>query len=512
MSRMGFCSGAYKLQSPNVDNESCVNRIPESPETAGAKSAITLMPTPGLMTKYTLPEVSIPGEFQVNGRGFVAASSFYELVASGNTNYTVWGVLNGPALSPTQICSCQTHLLILSNGELFIFVLSPVTDSNGVPHASNTFFAVNMAQFNGPVSQIGFCDGYFIATIQNSNTFQVSNLEDGSTWNGLYISTISRFPDNITSMIVDHDYVWFLSGKKTIGYYDCGAGYPPFIPVAGAFLEDGCAATWATIQVNDTFAWIEQSERGKGVVKMMGSNVGIRISTLAIEFALQSYSTIADAVSYAYQDQGHNILQITFPTAKMTWCYDFFTSLWFRKAFFNVPTGTFLAHRSICHMEFQGMHLVGDPFSGNIYEMSIKYYTDFGNPLRWQRAGPQISAENKYLYHEEVEFDIQMGVGPTPPLLDGDGQPRDPQVELYWIDRLTQRSNTYFLGIGQAGVSNVRARKTKLGRSRMRQYVLEGSDPVPVRICDAFLIARGEDGQYAYKPTERLSEAYRKVT
>jgi hypothetical protein len=513
MSRIGFCSGAYKLQSPNVANESCVNKMPETPETAGAKSAITLMPTPGLMTKYTLPEISVPGEFEVNGRAFVAASSFYELVASAGANYTVWGVLNGPSLSPTQIFSCQTHLLILSNGDLFIFVLSAFTDSNDIAHTPNEFFAVDMSQFNGPVQQIDFCDGYFFATIQNSNTFQVSNLEDGTTWSGLFISTISRFPDNIISMKVDHDIVWFLSGKKIIGYYDSGAGFPPFIPIQGAFLEDGCAATWGTVQANDTFCWIEQSERGSGVVKMMGSNVGIRISTLAIEFALQSYSTIADAVSYAYQDQGHNILQITLPTAKMTWCYDFSTSLWFRKAFFNGPTGTFLAHRSMSHMEFNGRHLVGDPQSGNIYDMSIDYYTDFGNPLVWERAGPQISAGNKYLYHDEVEFDIQMGVGPIPPLLDGDGQPRDPQVELFWIDRLTQKSNTYFLGIGQAGVSNVRARKTKLGRSRMRQYVLRGSDPVPIRICDAFLVARGEDGQYVYKPgVERLSEEYRKVT
>jgi hypothetical protein len=510
MARFGFCSGAYRLQSPNVDAESCINRIPETPETPGAKSAITLMPTPGLAVKYTLPEAAISGEFEVNGRGFTACSNFYELLPAGT--HTNWGTLNGPPLSPTQIFCCQTHLLILSNGDLFIFALSAFTDSNGVTHAANSFVAVEMAQFNGPVLQIDFLDGYFFAVIQNSNTFQVSNLEDGTTWSGLFISTINRFPDNIVSMKVDHEIAWFLSGKKIIGYYDCGAGYPPFIPIQGAFLEDGCAATFGTVQANDTFCWIAQNDRGQGVAKMMGSNVGIRISTLAVEFAWQGYATISDAVAYAYQDQGHNYWMIRFPTANKTWCYDFSTSLWHERAFWNAPTGKFVAHRSTSHMEFNGMHLVGDPLSGNIYEMSITLYTDFGNPLVWERAGPQISAENKYLYHDEVEFDIQMGVGPMPPLLDGNQQPRDPQVMLYWIDRLFKRSNTYYLGIGQAGVSNVRARKTKLGRSRMRQYVLRGSDPVPIRICDAFLTARGEDGQYAYKPGERLSEAYRKIT
>jgi hypothetical protein len=367
------------------------------------------------------------------------------------------------------------------------------------------------SQFNGPVLQIDFCDGYFFATIQNSNTFQVSNIEDGTTWNGLFISTISYFPDNIVSLKVDHRYVWFKSGKKIIAYYDCGAGYPPFIPVAGAFLEDGCAATFGTVAVNDTIGWIGQNDRGSGVAKIMGNNVGIRVSTLAVEFAWQSYATIADAVSYAYQDQGHNFWVIRFPTANKTWVYDFSTSLWHERGFWEKNSGTFSAHRSTSHMLLFGKHLVGDGASGNVYQMSIDFYNDFGNLLVWERGGPNISAENKFIYFDEVEFDIQKGLGPMPPLLDGNGQPRGPQAELSWIDNGITKSKTYFLDCGQDGNTNVRIRKVKLGRSRMRKFILRGSDPIPWRIADAFLQATS-DGQPIYKSGERLSEQIAKIT
>ena len=49
--------------------------------------------------------------------------------------------------------------------------------------------------FVGAISQIDFIDGYVIATIQNSHTFQQSNLEDATVWNGLNIETLSYFPD-----------------------------------------------------------------------------------------------------------------------------------------------------------------------------------------------------------------------------------------------------------------------------------------------------------------------------
>ena len=494
MSHFPFCGSSYTLQSPILSGEELINAYLERPDVEGALSPVAIMHCPGLKVAYTLAgENSVPSQFTVNGRTFAAGSKFWELLGNGTGNPI--GALNGPPLTPTQIFSCQTHLLILSNGSLYVYVLSQFTDASGTVRNPGAFFAVDMSQFNfgGQVLQIDFCDGYFFAVLANSNSFQVSNLEDGTTWSGLYVSTINRFPDNITSMKVDHDFVWFFSGKKTIAYYNVGAGYPPFIPYPGAFLEDGAVATFGTVLANDTICWIEQNDRGPGIAKMMGSFVGIRLSTLAVEFAWSKYPTLADAISYAYQDQGHNFWQITFPSANVTWLYDFTSKEWTKRGFWNAGTGMYTKHRSVSHTYNFGKHLVGDPQSGNIYQQSVDVYTDFGNPIRGMRRTSTISNENKWIYFPYIEFMPEVGLGPMPPLLDGNGQPRGPQLMLRWSDNGGKTyGNTYYLDCGQAGEYNKRVRKNQLGRSRKRVWEVTWTDPVPFRINDAYLRAISE--------------------
>ena len=129
----------------------------EQPESVGATSAMTMMHSPGLSVAYTLAgENSVPKQFTVNGRTFVAGANFWELFQNATSNKI--GPLNGPPLTPTQIFSCQTHLLILSNGNLYVYALVDVTDSAGNKHSAGYFAPVDMTQLNGPVLQIDFCD------------------------------------------------------------------------------------------------------------------------------------------------------------------------------------------------------------------------------------------------------------------------------------------------------------------------------------------------------------------
>jgi len=486
----GFCSGSYTLQSDYLDSERAINVYCERPESAAAKSQITLLHTPGLKVAYVLPgENSVPFCFEVNGRAFAAGANFWEVFADGTKINR--GTLNGPPLVPTQITVNQTHLLILSNGDLYIFVLTAFTDASGVLHNPNDFFAVDMAQFNGPVLQIDFIDGYFLATIQNSNTFQVSALEDGTNWDGLFIATISYFPDNIVSLKVDHREILFESAKKSLWYYNAGAGYPPFIPIQGAFMEEGSAATSAIVQANNTTAWIAQDERGSATAKIAAGYVGQRISTFAVEQAWSKYATLSDAVGYAYQEDGHIFWVIFFPTAQKTWVYDFATQLWHERAFWK--NGRYYAHRSMSHMYIFGKHLVGDPQSGTIYEMSNQFYDDFGNVIRRNRRCPDTTVENKWVYFPRVEFDIEPGLGAVPPLLDGNGQPRAAQVMLSWSnDAAKTWSNQYVLNCGKQGEYSARVYKVMTGRGRRRVWDLVMTDPIPWRITGAWREAECE--------------------
>jgi hypothetical protein len=474
----GFCGGTYVSQSPNIDAEEAINVYCERSESEGAKTPIALLSVPGKKVFATIPEGSVPFLFSVNGRSFAAAANLWELGTPGGP--TNRGNLGLAPTTPTQIITNQTQLLILNNGNLYVLTL-----------ASNVFVAVNMAQFNGPVSQIDFSDGYGIATIQNSNTIQVSNLEDFTTWQGLNIATISLFPDNIVSMICDHRELWLFSGKKSTVYYNAGAGFPPFIPVQGGFLEDGGGAKSSPVRADNSIFWIAADERGGGIAKRANGYTGQRISTHAVEYAWRQYATIADAVGWTYQDLGHTFVGWYFPSANATWVYDISTGLWHKRGYWSAAAGQYSADRFMSHSFNFGKHLVGDWSTGNIYELNSNFYDDAGQPLRWLRRSPTVASDNKWVYFPEIEIDVEAGLGPMPPLLDGQGNPRDPQIMLRWSDNATKTwSNEYLLNCGQAGQfadGGRRARKIMLGRARKRVWEVSGSDPIPWRIANAYL-------------------------
>ena len=480
MPPFGFCGPTYQAQSPIIDDEMAINCYCEQSESEGAATPMALLHTPGRKIFAQFPESSIPFDFTVNGRTFYAASNLYETDASGVV--TNWGSLGASPTRPTQITANETQLVILNNGNLYVFTL-----------ATNVLVAVNMAQFNGPVAQIDFSDGYIIATLQVSHTFQVSNLEDATTWSGLDIATISLFPDNIVSMKCDHREIWFYSAKKTAVYYNAGAGFPPFIPVQQGFIEIGSGAAFATVQMDNTLFWLSQDERGFMTAQRANGYAGQRVSTHATELAWQTYATTNDAIGWTYQEYGHTFWVLYFPTANATWVYDVATEFWHQRGYWVANGGFYIADRAMCHTLNFGKHLVGDWASGTVYELSSKYFDDFGNIIRGLRRTPTVSKENDWVYFKRIEFVMETGLGPQPPLLDGLGNPRPPQLMLRWSnDGGKTWSNTYILSVGFAGEYDLRVIKRMLGRARKRLWEVSWTDPIPWRFSECFLEATPE--------------------
>jgi hypothetical protein len=443
---------------------------------------------PGKSLFCNLPEAGVTALYTVNGRTFAAGSQLYELAANGTV--TIRGSLGGTQpVRPCQMFANETQLLALNNGNLYVLTL-----------ATNAFAAVNMAQLAGgagSVAQIGFADGYFFAWFLNSHEFQMSNLEDGTTWSALNTTIVSLFPDNFVSMICDHREAWFFSGKKSTGYYNAGAGFPPYIPIQGAFAEFGAVAMSATVQADNTVCWIGADERGASVAYRLNGYSNQRISTHAVEQAWQRYATVADARAYSYQEDGHTFWVIYFPTANATWVYDFSTQFWHQRGAWNATSGTYDADHSQSHVFAFGKHLVGDWASGNVYMQSTAIFTDNDGILRGLRRSPTANNDNKWIYFSEFELDIEPGIGPIPalttdglPLAANGSNARGPQVMLRWSNDGTKTwSSTYLLDCGQAGQYNARARKIQLGRARKRVWEIAVTDPIPWRIAQAYVQA-----------------------
>ena len=96
------------------------------------------------------------------------------------------------------------------------------------------------------------------------------------------------------------------------------------------------------------------------------------------------------------------------------------------------------------------------------------------------------------MFHAELRVDLDTGQGPQPPLVDGNGDPRQPQAMLRWSNNGGKTwSNEHWRPCGFAGEYGTFVRWQRLGYGRRRVYEFVVTDPIPWAINDAFLRTAG---------------------
>ena len=486
--KFGFVGASYTAKSNAVADEEAINLFAETNETSGAQAQRSYFGTPGLSVFSALPKNPTRGGIKINGRAFEAANdTLYEILEDGTFTARLDGVLDD-ARSPISIAASNIELLIIAGGKAWCYEL-----------ADNSYQEVT-DQLAGVPLKVKYSDGYFIVMFEDSNKFQMSGILDGTTWPGIQVNAVSVFPDNIVSIEVSHRELWVMGRQHAQPYQDTGSD-EIFDVIPGTLVEYGCAATFGVDLLDNTVFWISEDVRGARQAWRASGYTPQRISTHAVEVALSMYSVeqISNLVCYSYQEGGHLFWVLYIPGTDCTWVYDVAESLWHKRAEWKVSAGTYGPHRSWNHIYAFGKHLVGDWQTGTLWEMKMAYdtgggvyafVTDAGQPIRRLRRSPTLVNEMAWVYHSELNVDFATGIGPQPPLTDGDGNPRPPQAMLRWSDnRGSTWSNERSASLGFAGDYTTRVIWRRLGRSRYRVYELTVSDPIPVAITDAYLKA-----------------------
>lgn len=447
MARLGLVGPAYRSESVLADCQTLMNLYLETVESGQGKGAGALYYTPGLLLLYNLGAAGVRGETTAQGRTFVVAGTvLWELLApTANPNK----INRGAVLSdgkPVSMASGPTQVLIVSAGTLYCFqlVAGTTTNATGAPLGANSLTII--PQYNNStgfgllqasVAQVGWSDTFFLIFFTNSNQIQASNPLDGSSWSGLSQTQVSVFSDNIVSIFVDHRLLIVYGPKSAQIYFDSGNFPFPYDVIEGGFVEQGTGAQFSPVKLDNSVFWLGQDGLGSGIVWRANGYQPVRISTHAIEYEFSTYTTTADAICFAYQERGHTFYQMNFPTAQKTWVYDCATQSWGERGFWNGQAGRFTQHRAGFHTFNFGMHLVGDPTTGAVYQQSKSILSDFGNPIRRLRRAPHISNEQSRIFHSELQLDVEVGLGPTfpgmapptiIPMLDAAGALRNFQV------------------------------------------------------------------------------------
>ncbi len=326
----------------------------------------------------------------------------------------------------------------------------------------------------------------------------MSDILDGTTWPGIQVNEVSVFAENIVGIRVSHRELWVMGSQHMQPYQDTGTD-EVFDVIPGTLIDTGLGTTFGHSLVDNTIFWISQDARGAWQAWRANGYTPQRISTHAVETALSSYPNIKGLVSYAYQDAGHLFWVIYVPNTDCSWVFDVAENLWHKRAEWHEDTAIFTPHRSWNHVYAFGKHLVGDWKTGNLYEMSMAvpsgaggylFADDNGALIRRVRRSPTLVNEMEWIYHSRLIVDFATGLGPQPPFVDGEGNPRAPQAMLRWSDdRGSTWSNEYIRDCGFAGQYKVRVQWLRLGRSRYRVYELSVTDPIPWTIVDAYLRA-----------------------
>ncbi len=477
--KFGLVGPSYTAQSPKFANELAMNIYCENAETpSGGKggSRQMMVKIPGLASFTVLPDQPLRCLFSGDGeRVFaVAGSTAFELFQDGSS--TTLGPVAQNAL-PAQMFANGGQIFIVSGGQGYI--------------ADGLTVALVLASS----CQGGYLDGYFLSVDGTfpgeSKTFRISNFQQGLIWDPLDFENVEQNADNIQALIVDHEQAIFLKQQTGIFYYDDGNPDFPIVPNNNTLLEQGCVAPFSLCKIDNTVMWLGQASTGAGVVCRMEGATPRRVSNFAVENAIQGYLraglAISDATAYGMQDQGHTFYVLTFPSANATWVYDCATNLWHQRGSWNTAKSQFDQHKAKFHCYAWGKHLVGGgDDTGIVYEQSVSYQDDAGQPLRWVRRAPHIAdAAGKNVYYSNLFLDFQVGVG-TDALLNPDGTPKNPTVSLrYSNDGGNNWNPETQLELGKIGEYSYRVRQVMCGSGRDRNFEVSGSDPVQIAIVEA---------------------------
>ena len=466
---------SYVVRSVNAADARMVNMYPEMTPSPEGKEPAYLNRAPGLRKLSSVGTGPIRGLWSYGDYGYAVSGSRLYRINSDWSSVAI-GAVSGTG--PVSMVDNGTQLFIAANPDGYIYDAS-----------TEAYAKITDVDFPGAVT-VGYLDGYFVFQEPNSQRFWTSELLDGTQIDPLSFASAEGMPDSLVSLFVDHREVWLFGTQSVEVWYDAGTTPFPLARIQGAVNEVGCAATYSVAKMDNSLFWLGADARGQGIVFRANGYSGQRISTHAVEFAIQSYGTISDAIGFTYQQDGHSFYVLTFPTAQKTWVYDASTQAWHERAGF--ANGQFIRHRANCQMFFNNEVVVGDYQNASIYAYDLEVYADGDFPQKWLRswrALPTGQNNLKRTAQHTLQLDCETGVG----LITGQGN--DPKVVLRWSDDGGHTwSNEHWAGMGKIGAYGFRAFWRRLGMTtklRDRVYEVSGTDPVKLAIMGAELVLTG---------------------
>jgi hypothetical protein len=439
-----------------------INWYPED-NTPGTEYPWLWYPTPGTKTWKDTGQSEVRALYEKRGTLYiVAGATLYS--ADRDKNLTTLGTFATQA-GYVDIAEADDELLFTDGSDLYSFIISTAN-----------FSIVSGTAFPIASRSISYQNGYFMAVTPNDNTYYISNVDDGRTWDALDFSAKSTYGDDLVAVKSFRSYVYLFGQKTTeIHIFNTNAGTSfPFIKQQGLLVDVGCAAPQSIVNAGDTFFWLARHKDGGYFVCSMDQASPRVISDRSIANKLNDLERVDDCISWAYTQQSHEFIVLNFPTERKTYVYDVTTNQWHERSY-RTAGGTMEHHIGQAYAFFDNKHLVASRINGKILELDEDTYTDNdGDILRRVAVVGPLESDTRTIGISNLHIQTEPGIG------DGSaGQGGDPQLML----RVSRDfgytwGNTVLKSPGKQGEYRDRILWSRVGNGRSLTLEISATDPV----------------------------------
>ena len=484
----GFLGGTYRMRSPRLGVEQCLNKIPVVAGAAGSKppGPLVFINTPGSRLFGTAGNGPVRAIHYEDGRCFcISGTEAYQISAAGGA--TKLGDVAASQL-PAQIAvngSGGTQAMFSSGGSGYIWnwdteVWAEITDSD----------------FPDAVQAIAFSDGYFLAVGYQTRQVNYSALFNGISWAAADVFQKSQTTDHIRNLSVINKTIYLIGSKTIEPWKNTGDALVTFAPMQ-IIIEQGIDPFGGIAKVGQALAWIGHNEHGKGRAYWDVNLSPVPFSHPGVEDIWSTYGRTDDAVCWTMLYRGQLLFVVSFLTEQATWAANMTTNppIWFEMGYLNPATGEQEAHLGRCHaFAFGGKHLVGSRIDGKIYELRADaYYDDLdvdnanGDPIRRVRRSPHVFVPQRSMTINRFGMRVDAGVA------NATGQGSDPQLMFkYSVDGGQTYSNELLMETGATGEYDTDVGINRLGQGRDWVFEVATSEPTDHAWHDASLDAEAD--------------------
>ena len=264
--------------------------------------------------------VSVLAAVQVRGAYVAEVRAFY-VVGTDLREMTSEGV----SVSRGTLSSSSGFVSMKHGVSQLVLVDGPsgyVLDLN-----TNALAQITSAGWRGS-NWVDYIDGYFVFVDPDTEQFYISAIDDGSQMDALDFSSADTQPDNIVTHRAFKRELYLFGARSTEVWINSGEADFPFVRYNATPIQVGAVGLRAVTIAADTLFFVGQTNRGSGYVYALNGYQPQRISTAAVEQAIQQATDLSQIRMWSYHVSGSELIGVEAPGMTTTWVYDASTKQW----------------------------------------------------------------------------------------------------------------------------------------------------------------------------------------